>query len=59
MKNLIGADIEKWREAINDPLQKIHLLRQGQGTLPGPPRWGMWSEAYPAALEKYPACRYT
>ncbi len=25
MKNLIGADIEKWREAINDPLQKIHL----------------------------------
>jgi 5-(carboxyamino)imidazole ribonucleotide synthase len=25
MKNLIGADIEKWREAVNDPLQKIHL----------------------------------
>ena len=25
MKNLIGADIEKWREAIVDPLQKIHL----------------------------------
>jgi 5-(carboxyamino)imidazole ribonucleotide synthase len=25
MKNLIGADIAKWREAINDPLQKIHL----------------------------------
>ena len=25
MKNLIGQDIAKWREAINDPLQKIHL----------------------------------
>ncbi|HWE73689.1 MAG TPA: 5-(carboxyamino)imidazole ribonucleotide synthase [Stellaceae bacterium] len=25
MKNLIGVDIEKWREAANDPLQKIHL----------------------------------
>jgi 5-(carboxyamino)imidazole ribonucleotide synthase len=25
MRNLIGADIVKWREAINDPLQKIHL----------------------------------
>src|SRR5579875_628411 len=25
MKNLIGGDIAKWREAINDPLQKIHL----------------------------------
>ena len=25
MKNLIGADVAKWREAVNDPLQKIHL----------------------------------
>ncbi len=25
MKNLIGADVAKWRDAINDPLQKIHL----------------------------------
>ena len=25
MKNLIGADIAKWREAASDPLQKIHL----------------------------------
>jgi 5-(carboxyamino)imidazole ribonucleotide synthase len=25
MKNLIGADVAKWREALNDPLQKIHL----------------------------------
>lgn len=25
MKNLVGADLEKWREAINDPMQKIHL----------------------------------
>jgi 5-(carboxyamino)imidazole ribonucleotide synthase len=25
MKNLIGADIAKWREASNNPLQKIHL----------------------------------
>ncbi len=25
MKNLIGADVAKWRDAISDPLQKIHL----------------------------------
>ena len=25
MKNLIGADVVKWRDAINDPLQKVHL----------------------------------
>jgi 5-(carboxyamino)imidazole ribonucleotide synthase len=34
MKNLIGADIEKWREAINDPLQKIHLYGKDDA-LPG------------------------
>jgi 5-(carboxyamino)imidazole ribonucleotide synthase len=34
MKNLIGADIEKWREAINDPLQKIHLYGKDKA-LPG------------------------
>ncbi len=26
MKNLIGTDIAKWREAANDPVQKIHLF---------------------------------
>jgi 5-(carboxyamino)imidazole ribonucleotide synthase len=34
MKNLIGADVEKWREAVNDPLQKIHLYGKDQA-LPG------------------------
>jgi len=34
MKNLIGADIEKWREAVNDPLQKIHLYGKDEA-LPG------------------------
>ena len=30
MKNLIGADLEKWREAINDPLQKLHLYGKAE-----------------------------
>ncbi|HEV8016638.1 MAG TPA: 5-(carboxyamino)imidazole ribonucleotide synthase [Stellaceae bacterium] len=34
MKNLIGGDVEKWRDAINDPLQKIHLYGKDQA-LPG------------------------
>jgi len=34
MKNLIGAGIEKWREAVNNPLQKIHLYGKDQA-LPG------------------------
>ncbi|HVA15938.1 MAG TPA: 5-(carboxyamino)imidazole ribonucleotide synthase [Stellaceae bacterium] len=34
MKNLIGANSEKWREAANDPLQKIHLYGKDQA-LPG------------------------
>ena len=34
MKNLIGADIEKWREAVNDTLQKIHLYGKDKA-LPG------------------------
>jgi 5-(carboxyamino)imidazole ribonucleotide synthase len=25
MKNLIGDDVEKWRDAINEPLAKVHL----------------------------------
>jgi 5-(carboxyamino)imidazole ribonucleotide synthase len=25
MKNLIGSDVEKWRDALNDPLVKLHL----------------------------------
>jgi 5-(carboxyamino)imidazole ribonucleotide synthase len=25
MKNLIGSDVERWREALNDPLAKLHL----------------------------------
>jgi len=25
MKNLLGSDVEKWRDALNDPLAKLHL----------------------------------
>jgi 5-(carboxyamino)imidazole ribonucleotide synthase len=25
MKNLIGQDVEKWRDALNDPVAKLHL----------------------------------
>jgi len=25
MKNLLGGDVEKWRDALNDPLAKLHL----------------------------------
>jgi 5-(carboxyamino)imidazole ribonucleotide synthase len=25
MKNLIGSDVERWRDALNDPLVKLHL----------------------------------
>jgi 5-(carboxyamino)imidazole ribonucleotide synthase len=25
MKNLIGADVEKWRETLNEPTAKLHL----------------------------------
>jgi 5-(carboxyamino)imidazole ribonucleotide synthase len=25
MKNLLGEDVERWREALNDPLTKLHL----------------------------------
>jgi len=25
MKNLLGKDVEKWREALADPLSKLHL----------------------------------
>jgi 5-(carboxyamino)imidazole ribonucleotide synthase len=34
MKNLIGGDIEKWREAVTDPLQKVHLYGKDRA-LPG------------------------
>jgi len=32
MKNLIGADIAKWREAIHDPLQKVHLYGKDEAS---------------------------
>jgi 5-(carboxyamino)imidazole ribonucleotide synthase len=25
MKNLLGSDVAKWRDALNDPLAKLHL----------------------------------
>ena len=34
MKNLIGADVEKWREALDDPTAKLHLYGKTE-TLPG------------------------
>jgi 5-(carboxyamino)imidazole ribonucleotide synthase len=29
MKNLIGADVERWRDGLNDPLAKLHLYNKG------------------------------
>jgi len=34
MKNLIGADIAKWRDVLNDPMQKLHLYGKDEA-LPG------------------------
>ena len=34
MKNLIGDDVEKWRDALNDPLAKLHLYGKDEA-LPG------------------------
>ena len=30
MKNLIGGDVEKWRDALNDPLAKLHLYGKAE-----------------------------
>jgi 5-(carboxyamino)imidazole ribonucleotide synthase len=30
MKNLLGREIEKWREALNDPLAKLHLYGKSE-----------------------------
>jgi 5-(carboxyamino)imidazole ribonucleotide synthase len=30
MKNLIGHDVEKWREALNDPLAKVHIYGKAE-----------------------------
>jgi 5-(carboxyamino)imidazole ribonucleotide synthase len=34
MKNLVGSDVEKWRDALNDPLAKLHLYGKTE-TQPG------------------------
>lgn len=34
MKNLLGSDVDKWREAFNDPLAKLHLYGKTE-ILPG------------------------
>jgi 5-(carboxyamino)imidazole ribonucleotide synthase len=34
MKNLIGSDVEKWREALAEPNAKLHLYGKGKA-LPG------------------------
>jgi 5-(carboxyamino)imidazole ribonucleotide synthase len=34
MRNLIGADVERWREWLNDPLVKLHLYAK-DAALPG------------------------
>ncbi len=34
MKNLLGNDVEKWREAYNDPMAKLHLYGKTE-ILPG------------------------
>ncbi|MBV8888450.1 MAG: 5-(carboxyamino)imidazole ribonucleotide synthase [Alphaproteobacteria bacterium] len=30
MKNLVGRDVEKWRDALNDPLTKLHLYGKAE-----------------------------
>ena len=30
MKNLIGSEVEKWRDALADPLAKLHLYGKGE-----------------------------
>jgi 5-(carboxyamino)imidazole ribonucleotide synthase len=30
MKNLIGGEVEKWREALNDPLARLHLYGKSE-----------------------------
>ena len=30
MKNLIGSEVEKWRDALNDPLAKLHLYGKAE-----------------------------
>lgn len=30
MKNLLGDDVERWREALNDPLTKLHLYGKAE-----------------------------
>jgi 5-(carboxyamino)imidazole ribonucleotide synthase len=30
MKNLLGDDVEKWRDALNDPLAKLHLYGKAE-----------------------------
>ena len=34
MKNLIGADVEKWRDALAEPNAKLHLYGK-EKALPG------------------------
>ena len=34
MKNLIGTEVERWRDALNDPLAKLHLYGKA-GVRPG------------------------
>ena len=34
MKNLIGGEVEKWRDALNDPFAKLHLYGKAE-TQPG------------------------
>jgi 5-(carboxyamino)imidazole ribonucleotide synthase len=34
MKNLIGGEVERWRDALNDPLAKLHLYGKAE-TQPG------------------------
>ena len=48
MKNLIGSDVEKWREALDDPLTQAPPLRQDRG--PARPQDGPRHPIDPAPL---------
>ena len=48
MKNLIGHDVENWREALDDPNAKLHLYGKDQN--PARPQDGPRHPADPARL---------
>ncbi len=49
MRNLIGPEVERWRDAVTDPLVKLHLY--GKRKAPPGRKMGPCDPADPAALK--------